>query len=457
MNRRCVNSLPRFRMFNAFFGLLRGGFEPLRISEAEKRAYVQALKNLGGSPLHLFRQLRDDLDLTARVREARRYDGNRFYIRFDFFRMTKLGWTGMPIQLMVIFNGSKDIVSYTVVRERGRMENGIAYVMTKADWNRHEEAKHIPDVLEFLANEKEGEVYAVDAGAERKEDSSSVVDVCRCGDGNKYDVKWHLACDPWLLTVKNVDLDCVKSVLMALENGGVKELEKVVEWMPFDFIEDYCKNGVPFDIDTELRRYLERAKRDGDAMVEETIRAVGVSEASNDRPYRVWVEFGSNSCMLDRLYGEADPERKDGNEALKARCTAYLALRDHMWSIHNLGWRFHFGKGVPVDIQKAIYWQEKSAAMGDALSMQNLGKIYSEKNSPVHDCSKAAAWFEKAIAEGETWAMENLAHCLLCGENGKDVARALELSKMAVEANPDNVEFKETYEQALKASRGEGE
>ena len=459
MKGQSKNNLPQFRLLNEFFGLLKGEFEPLRISEAEKRAYVEALMKLIGSPAHLFRQLRDDLDLTARVRESRRYDGNRYFVRFDFRRMTKRNGFGLPIQLMAIFDGQRNVIAYTVVRERGKMEHGVAYAMTatRNDGRCCKESTNIPEVLAFLAKGNAGVVYAVDRENRQRGRSSRVMRICRCSGGIGYDVEWLLACDPWRLTVKGVGLGCVKSVLTALENGGVTELGKVVGWTPFDFIGKYRKSGVLFDIDLELRRYLERAKRGGDAMVEDTIRAAGVSETGSGRSCRVRVEFGSDSRMLDRLCSEADPERDNGDERLKARCAVYLALRNHMWGIHNLGWRFHFGKGVPVDIQKAIYWHEKSAAMGDELSMQNLGKIYSEMGSPVHDCAKAAAWFEKAIAAGETWSMGNLAHCLLCGENGKNVARALELSKMAAEANPAIDEFRQTYERALKASRGEGD
>lgn len=449
MNRTLQRHLPGFQMFRGFFDRLGEDFKPVKAADAEKRHFLKALKMLGGTSAHEFRQLRDDLELTARVRDVRRRGEDEVYVRFDFRRMERDGRFGLPLQLMVLFNGHGKIRSYTVLRERGELEGGVRYAMTTSKGPAGS-TEDLRTALSFLQTEPTGEVGIEDA---HKGPPFLRVHAGWGPDGAGYDIVWHLGCAPWILTVRNVDFACVTGVLDALNTGGVKALEEAADWEQFDFIGDYREHGVLFEIDRELHRFLARARRDGDKMVEESIRAVGIGNEQGGDPCEIRIPYEKEANMLSELFNRANPNGTEGTEEQRVRLAAYLALRNHTESMHNFGWRFHFGRGVPVDYPKAIFWQEKSAARGDACSMQNLGVIYSEKTSPVHDCVKARAWFEKAVAAGNTWAMENLAFCLLCGENGKDVDRAVQLAKRAHEANPDLADFRETYERALNEQK----
>lgn len=456
MNDELKKCLPDFRMYHAFFEELGDDFDPMTLSEDEKRESVEALWKLTGSPAHEFRQLCDDLNLTAQVREARRYAEDRIYVRFDFRRMTDSGGFGEPLQLMVVFDELWNIQMYTVLRDRGELEEGVRYSMTKvrSNWDRFDTTEEVAEALAFLEAEPMGEIGVTDIANGHR---FLYIYAGKGEGGTGYDIEWYLGCEPWHLTVKGVDLACVRHVLDELDRGGVKAIEEAVDWRQFDFVGHYRKDGFRFEIDRELHRFLARAKKEGNTMVEETIRTVGIGEEQNGKPYAIRVHYASERIMLEELFGQTIPKMEaDDGDWLKVRTLAYLALRQHVKSIHGLGWFFHFGRGVPVDYPKAIFWQEKSAAMGDDLSMQNLGCIYAERTSPVHDCAKAAAWYERAIATGgNAFAMEQLANCLLCGENGEDVKRALELSKRACEIHPEKKDFRKTYKRALRASRGE--
>lgn len=49
-----------------------------------------------------------------------------------------------------------------------------------------------------------------------------------------------------------------------------------------------------------------------------------------------------------------------------------LADSGHMRSIRSLGYAYMFGKGVAVDYERAAYWLEKAADLGDEQSAQML-------------------------------------------------------------------------------------
>ena len=198
-----------------------------------------------------------------------------------------------------------------------------------------------------------------------------------------------------------------------------------------------------------LRRSLELAKLRGDDMRARTVRSVGVDENAIPKPFRFLnVKTGTLSEMRREIFDRACVETDKGKEA---KLLAMLALRGHTESQHNLGYHFHFGFGVPVDYDLAIYWHTLAANAGDTYAMTNLGKIYSEKDGPRWDGPKAIEWYEKAVSNGDTWAMGELGHCLLCGKcAGKDAVRACSLLEKAVSANPDRKDFAESLERARK-------
>jgi len=438
-------NLPGFCTYREFFNRLGGPFENVIPAEGEKKMLVQALQRIDGAPGHEFRQLRDDLDLTARVREVRRYGGNRTFVRFEYQRLIHPAEWGLPLQLMVLFGRNRRILAYTVLQGRGRLTDGVRFSMTakRYDWDSYRKTEDMTEALRFLKRNKTGEIAVTDKA------TGAHVLYAYAGmspRGKGYDIEWYLGCVPWLLTAKGVGYEAVEDAIKALLDGGVTALEEALPWRQFDFRESYCRDGVKFEIDLELNRYLLRAERDGDETARDAILAVGLVSAQKGEPRSEKVSYGSADRMLQELSDLASGGTLPDRDAAAIDC--YLALRGRRDNIHNLGWRFHFGSGVKADYRQAICWQEKSAAMGDAFSMQNLGVIYSEAGSPVHDCTKAREWFEKAVALGDTYAMGDLAHCLLCGSNGRDDARALRLARRAAEAHPDNAGFQRSYEKA---------
>lgn len=70
----------------------------------------------------------------------------------------------------------------------------------------------------------------------------------------------------------------------------------------------------------------------------------------------------------------------------------------------NLGRRYFFGKGVPVDKEEAVKWYRKAADQGHAEAQLLLAaRYYSGEGVPV-DKTEAAIWFKKAAEQGNAKA-----------------------------------------------------
>lgn len=449
-------TLPGFKKFNAFFSNLTGAFEPMKLSAKEKYVFLKAIAALDGESKVEFLELREDIELTATVREARRYPDGRMFVRFEFKRMEETGascsstdksygfiWS-KPYQLMAVFDSMWTLESYTVLPGRDTMTDGLEFMVSAKGSGklRYDKTDNLAYVLEYLSTGsgwREVIIY-------NKATHEHFANLHGFGDGKGFLMYWRICCIPWYMTASKMTLPEVETCLKALGTGGIKALEDAVDWS----VSIYDKSTVR--VDEMLRRSLELAKLRGDEMRARTVRSVGVDENAIPKPFRFLdVKTGTLSEMRREIFDRACVESDKGKEA---KLLAMLALRGHTESQHNLGYHFHFGFGVPVDYDLAIYWHTLAANAGDAYAMTNLGKIYSEKDGPRWDGPKAIEWYEKAVSKGDTWAMGELGHCLLCGKcAGKHVARARRLLEKAVAANPDRKDFAESLERATKGEQ----
>lgn len=433
--------LPGFRMHRDFFALLGENFEPVALEEEEKRRYERQISELMGVPTHEFRQLRADLKLTASVREARRYSEGRLFVRFEFRRLEPdCDWSG-PRQLMAVFDEHGALVAYTVMRDRDAVGKNLVYRIThrKYKWDAYDTTKDIHVALSVLGSEADSEVAVCDA------ESNVPLLYVYAGMGPSrrgFDVERYIGCEPWLMARTNVDLSVVQSMIESVKAEGMRGLSKDYTWQQFDFAESYRKHGVRFGVDEELKRALLLAQREGDQMVESTVRAVGVGDDPISDAYEIRVAPASERGLLNNLFNMS---LKDGVSDLHVcKLLAYLAIRGVVPAMNNLGYVFHFGKGVVVDYDLAEYWHLRGAEKGSVACMLSLGKIYSEKTSPKWNGPKAIEWLEKAVAHNDSWAKGELAHCILCGECiQQDLKRAEQLLIEAVAESPDRKDFAE--------------
>jgi TPR repeat protein len=102
----------------------------------------------------------------------------------------------------------------------------------------------------------------------------------------------------------------------------------------------------------------------------------------------------------------------------------------------NLGWMYESGKGVELDVNKAIELYKKS---DNGYANSRLGRIYSNEKNTLHDYSKAIIYFERAIELGSSDAMQYLGWMY---DKGKGVtqsnSKAFELYKQSADLNNAN-------------------
>lgn len=78
------------------------------------------------------------------------------------------------------------------------------------------------------------------------------------------------------------------------------------------------------------------------------------------------------------------------------------------------------GGCIEADLEKAIYWYQKSAQQGDANGLYRLGRCYYKGNGVDQDYVQAVKCYEKAAEQGNVDALQSLA---LCYQLGKGVEK----------------------------------
>jgi len=92
----------------------------------------------------------------------------------------------------------------------------------------------------------------------------------------------------------------------------------------------------------------------------------------------------------------------------------------------NLGRMYFYGRGIPQDHAKAIYWTQKAAEQGYIEAQLNLGLIYSKnRNMKI-----AEQWFQKAADQGVPEAQAFLGFILA---TRNDYVKAVQYLQKAVE------------------------
>jgi TPR repeat protein len=84
------------------------------------------------------------------------------------------------------------------------------------------------------------------------------------------------------------------------------------------------------------------------------------------------------------------------------------ADRGYAISMGNLGWLYSIGHGVAQDYAKAREWFEKAADKDSADAMRDLGWLYQHGDGVAQDYTKAREWYEKAADKGDAGGMAKL-------------------------------------------------
>lgn len=97
-----------------------------------------------------------------------------------------------------------------------------------------------------------------------------------------------------------------------------------------------------------------------------------------------------------------------------------------------IGTLFEKGDGVPVNLDQAIRWYERSAKMGDKNAANRLGIFFATGKGIEKDPEKARQYFAKSVESGLFSANANLAWLLHCASGAdKDDPKAFLLTSQS--------------------------
>jgi hypothetical protein len=63
---------------------------------------------------------------------------------------------------------------------------------------------------------------------------------------------------------------------------------------------------------------------------------------------------------------------------------------------------YDYGRGVPQDFKKAVYWYRLSAKQGNDLAQRKLGLMYERGDGVQQDYVQAYMWYNLGAANGAT-------------------------------------------------------
>jgi TPR repeat protein len=133
----------------------------------------------------------------------------------------------------------------------------------------------------------------------------------------------------------------------------------------------------------------------------------------------VWRETNEDLQSYTDKLRAANPQMKsdrvpeDPAEVVKwQRKTAELGDAEAMC---NLGYAYAHGNGVPKDHTEAVKWYRKAAELGSPAAMSNLGFAYENGNGVPVNLAEAVKWYRKAAELGEVQGMSNLGIAFAAG------------------------------------------
>jgi len=107
-----------------------------------------------------------------------------------------------------------------------------------------------------------------------------------------------------------------------------------------------------------------------------------------------------------------------------------------------LGDMYRSGHGAEEDITQAVHWYEQAGHQGNIEAQYNLGSMYYDGMGVPENKERAAFWWEKAADQGDAEAQFRMGYLYMAGEGvDKDPTKAVSLVKSAAAQG---------YEQAIE-------
>jgi TPR repeat protein len=109
----------------------------------------------------------------------------------------------------------------------------------------------------------------------------------------------------------------------------------------------------------------------------------------------------------------------------------------------DLGQRYLSGRGVRVDVPKAISLFESAGSKGEAAAWNELGILYARGQEVPKDAAKAVSYYRQAAAQGDAYGARNLGYSYCFGINGLpiDFGQAFRFLRDAAELEDSDAQF----------------
>ena len=150
--------------------------------------------------------------------------------------------------------------------------------------------------------------------------------------------------------------------------------------------------------------------------------------------------------------GKAAYEQRDYAQALQLFSTA-AEQGNSPSAQYYLGIMNDFGRGMPINHEKAVEWYIKAANQGHGYAMFNLAVSYEDGEGVAKDLERAFHWYSQGATAGNTDAMFNLA--IMYDEGSwvnEDPVKAFALFKTVAESGDADGQ----YELGMMYAKGRG-
>lgn len=207
-------------------------------------------------------------------------------------------------------------------------------------------------------------------------------------------------------------------------------------WMGDCYRLGYCTEKNP---EAAFENYLESANAGLYAAMAELANCyrIGFGTAPNTQKALEWAQKAANAgnsrgmVILAWLYRDAPSLQDYGKTRYWLEKSAALGNAS---ALCDLGILYYAGQGVQPDYAKASDFFQKSADRGDSVAMFDLGCMYNQGIYFKQDYAKAASLYQRAVDLGNADAMGNLGILYADGNDvPQDYAKAADLYQKAVD------------------------
>ena len=222
---------------------------------------------------------------------------------------------------------------------------------------------------------------------------------------------------------KQAELDnptgCFNLAILYIKGAGVEQnIEQALYWM---------------------KKAAENGDEDARSHVEKYTRIIELQKNADEGDTQAMADLAEELMAIGTAIGE-DPE--DDSQKGYYRKSVDLAKEAEVAGVPSAQWilalAHEFGRGVEMDLDKAVGYYQRGADLGHAGCQYNLGNLYLRGERVPEDKEKGFALYMKSAEQGHGLAMKAVGTCYQFGEGVEDsMKEAIKWYEKALEVIDD--------------------